>query len=346
MASGRHCIRQKFRYHREMTLNWAIFGTGFISNKVIDGIMRSDGSQVQVIAGRKQDVLTEFQATHDIPNASTNYDAVLADPSIDAIYIGLPNHVHHTLTVAAAKAGKAVLSEKSLTTTMQDAETLISSVRTHETFFVEGFMYLAHPFLRRFYEILQDGRLGELRSVSGLYAADIWKFVNPLGMGTLYNLGCYPASLLHLTVQAMCGPEAFGTRVLHGVGNLNEDNTICDAACSVRFDNGVLATLQSTDSYGTSNAFSVLGSKGELRFVSNPWQPISGRSHMQWRPYDGAIEDVYVNDDFDAFYHQIKLVEHHANAQDREAARPSPRHNDSYEIMQFLTDWEAACRLR
>ncbi len=327
-----------------MTLNWAIFGTGFISNKVIDGIARSDGSQVQVIAGRKPEVLTKFQAAHGIPMISTHYGAVLADPSIDVIYIGLPNHVHHTLTAAAAKAGKAVLSEKSLTTTMHDADILLSSVRAHRTFFVEGFMYLAHPFLHRFFEILQDGRLGELRSVSGVYAADIWKVVNPLGMGTLYNLGCYPASLLHLTVQTMCGPRAFGQRILHGVGNLNSDNTICDAACLVRFDNGVIATLQSTDSYGTCNAFSVLGSKGELRFVSNPWQPIAGRSHLQWRPYDGDVEDIYVEDDFDAFYHQIKMVERHVMAKEQEAARPSPGHQDSYEIMQFLTDWESACR--
>ncbi len=342
--SGRHCIHQKLRYHWGMTLNWAIFGTGFISNKVIDGITRSDGSQVQVILGRKPEVLTKFQAAHGIPKTSTDYEAVLADPSIDAVYIGLPNHVHHTLTTAAAKAGKAVLSEKSLTTTMQDADTLLASVREHQTFFVEGFMYLAHPLLRRFYEVIQDGRLGDLRSVSGVYAADIWKFVNPLGMGTLYNLGCYPASLLHLTVQTMCGQEAFVKRVLHGVGNLNSDNTICDAACSVRFDNGVLATLQSTDSYGTSNAFSVLGSKGELRFVSNPWQPIAGRSHLQWRPYDGDVEDIYVENDFDAFYHQIKMVERHVMAKEQEAARPSPSHQDSYEIMQFLTDWESACR--
>lgn len=327
-----------------MTLNWAIIGTGFISNKVIDGIKRSDGSQVQVIAGRKPDTLAKFQDEHAIPEVSTDYEAVLTDPKVDAVYIGLPNHVHHTVTGAAAKAGKAVLSEKSLTTTMNQADALMAAINDHNTFFVEGFMYLAHPFLQRFQAILVDGRLGDLRAVSGFYAADIWKFVNPMGMGTLYNLGCYPASLLQLTVQTMCGNDAFVNRRLRGVGNLGADGTVCDAACTVRFDNGVLATLQSTDSYGTRNAFSVLGTKGELRFVSNPWQPIGGRSHLQWCPYDGQIEDIYVEDDFDAFYHQIKMVERHVLAGDREAARPSPRHADSYEIMGFLTEWEAACR--
>ena len=57
--------------------------------------------------------------------------------------------------------------------------------------------------------ILQDGRLGKLLSVNGFYHADIGAFVNPAGMGTLYNLGCYPVSLLQLTVQTMCGENAF-----------------------------------------------------------------------------------------------------------------------------------------
>lgn len=219
-----------------MTLNWAIIGTGFISNKVIDGIKRSDGSQVRVIAGRKPEILAEFQDAHAIPEVSTDYTAVLADPKVDAVYIGLPNHVHHTVTAAAAKAGKAVLSEKSLTTTMDQADALMAAVNAHNTFFVEGFMYLAHPFLQRFQELLMDGRLGELRAVSGFYAADIWKFVNPKGMGTLYNLGCYPVSLLQLTVQTLCGDDAFANRSLQGVGNLNADDTVCDAACTVRFD--------------------------------------------------------------------------------------------------------------
>ena len=168
--------------------------------------------------------------------------------------------------------------------------------------------------------------------------------MNANGKGTLYNLGCYPVSLAHLTVQAMCGDGMFSKRQLQGFGTLNADGVICDAACAVRFDNGVLATLQSTDSYGTANFFSVTGTKGELRFVTNPWQPVAGRGHIQWRPFDGKTTNIFVDDDFDAFYHQIKMVERHVAAGDCQAARPSPQHADSYEIMEFLTQWESSCR--
>ena len=328
-----------------MALNWAIIGTGFISNKAIDGIVQSEGSSLYTIYGRRQKIVEQFQSRHAIPHGSTDLDAVLNDREVDAVYIGLPNHLHREVAIKAAQAGKAVLSEKSLTTTMADAEALIDAIKKTESFFVEGLMYLAHPLLARFVAVLQDGRLGALRSVSGHYCADIWKVVNPKGMGTLYNLGCYPVSLLHLTVQTMCGADSFEARQCQGLGNLNDDGTISDAVCSVRFDNGVLATLQSTDSYGTENAFSVMGENGVLSFETNPWQPISGRSTLKWQPYDGTPDFIHVDDNFDAFYHQTKMVERHVAKGDKEAARPSPRLNDSRQIMAFLTQWEALCRV-
>lgn len=325
-------------------LRWGILGTGFISHKVIQAIKDSDQSVVKMIAGRNDEAVAKFQSQYDIPKTSTGYQMMLEDPDIDVVYIGLPNHVHHTATIDAAKAGKAILSEKSLTTTMEQAHDLIDAVQRHQVFFVEGFMYLAHPLYQKLAEILADGRLGNLRAVNGYYAADIWQVTNPLGKGTLYNLGCYPVSLLHFVVQSMCGQDVFATGQLTGFGNVSDhDGTICDAAVSVRFDNGVLANLQSTDSYGMAHEFSISGENGVLRFVTNPWLPVAGRNHLQWCPYGGEIEDIHVTSKQDGFYHQIKMVEEAVSAGRRQAERPSPRWQDSMEIMKFLTDWEAQC---
>lgn len=325
-------------------LRWAIIGTGFISNKVIEAIGQSDGSTVAVIAGRNAQILSEFQVAHDIERQAVGYDDVLQDNNIDAVYIGLPNHVHHTVTLQAAENGKAVLSEKSLTVTMEQAHALVDGVRNNGTFFAEGLMYLAHPLYRHLQQILLDGRLGNLRAINGAYSADIWRVVNPQGNGTLYNLGCYPASLLHFVVQTMGGEEAFSARQVRALGNRSDlDGNICDAAVTVRFDNGVLANLQSTDSYGMAHEFSITGDKGVLRFKTNPWHPLAGRNHLQWLPYDGVCEDIFVDDTHDSFYHQIKMVEDALSQRRLEAQRPSPRLKDSLEIMAFLTQWEALC---
>jgi len=328
-------------------LRWAILGTGFISTTVVKAIKASDGSELALVAGRNIDRLTNFQTDHGIPHSTTSYDDAVSDPDIDVVYIGLPSHMHHDYAVKAAASGKAVLSEKSLTTDMPTAHALISGVQKHGTFFVEGLMYLAHPLYTRLAEVLTGGQLGTIRAVNGFYAADIWQFVNPAGKGTLYNLGCYPASLLQFVMQTAFGEQAFNERTSSGAGNYSaHDGQLCDAALTVRFSNGVLATLQSTDSYGMAYGFSIMGDKGILRFKTNPWLPEAGDTILEWHPYgdDVPVEEIVVNDPHDAFYHQIKMVEHSIAGGKAEAPRPSPRHQDSLEVMELLTEWEAHCK--
>ncbi len=324
-------------------LRWAILGTGFISNTVIEAVALSNGSRVEVIAGRDRAKTAEMQARHGILRASS-FEEAIADPEIDVVYIGLPNHQHHPFAIAAAEAGKAVVSEKSLTTTMHSAEALVDAARTHETFFVEGLMYLSHPLFRTFEALLTDGRLGQLRSINGRYGADIAAVVNPAGGGTIYNLGCYPASLTHFVVQTVLGDHAFGNRRVTGTGVVDpESETVSDAALAVRFGDGVLATLQSSGNYGNTSEFSVAGDGGVLRFATNPWLPVGGENIITWQPHGGDVEHIVVDDPHDAFYHQVKMVERHVAAGDTEAARPSPRLADSLEIMALLTEWEALC---
>ncbi|WP_338049415.1 Gfo/Idh/MocA family oxidoreductase [Rhizobium tubonense] len=194
-------------------------------------------------------------------------------------------------------------------------------------------------------EIIRSGRLGTIRSVSGSYAADIWKLVNPLGNGTIFNLGCYPVSLLQYVVQTAFGAEVFTDRVTRGSGNVSgHDGNICDAALLVRFGNGVLATIQSTDSYGMSFDFAIHGDCGVLRFRTNPWLPIAGENALEIQLYDGGAETIVVTSLYDAFQHQVMRVEECLRLGLRQAPRPSPRLSDSLEIMALLTTWEEHCR--
>lgn len=325
-------------------LRWGIYGTGFISHAMLEAIAKSDGSQVTTLCGRNEAALKELQAQYGVAHGVTSYADMLAREDVDVIYIALPNHLHASATAEAFAAGKPVLCEKSLTVTMDDAHALATAVHDHNHFFAEGLMYLAHPLMTQLVTLLRDPSFGELRSVSGAYAADIWQVVNPAGGGTLYNLGCYPASLLHLVVQTMCGEDAFADRSIAAHGNIGKDSTLQDASVSVRFGNGVLANLMSTDGLGMAHSFEIVTTTGALRFATNPWLPEAGENRMVWHPYDGPARDVVVEAKHDAFYHQTRMVERALAAGAKEAPRPSPRLSDSLEIMQFLTDWETAAR--
>ncbi|MGR3634470.1 MAG: Gfo/Idh/MocA family protein [Shimia sp.] len=320
-------------------LRWGIIGTGFISHAMLGAIAKSKDSVATAIAGRNETALADMQAQYQIPQGTPDTADLLASDDVDVVYIALPNHLHADATTAALAAGKPVLCEKSLTVSMTDAETLAQAVRSSGLFFAEGLMYLAHPLMAQLVKLLRDPTFGALRSVSGFYAADIWQVVNPAGGGTLYNLGCYPASLLHLVVQTMCGDTAFAARSMTAHGTENADCNIQDTALSVRFDNGVFATLQSSDSHGMAFGFEITTTKGALRFDTNPWLPDAGDSRMIWRPFEGPERAIVVSDANDAFYHQTRMVERALTSHATEAQRPSPRLSDSLEIMQFLTDW-------
>jgi len=325
-------------------LRWAIIGTSFISETMARAIAESDGSRIEAVFGRDVTRLADFADRHGIEKRYTNYDRLLDDPEIDVVYIGLPNNVHHQAVIKAANKGKAILSEKSLTTTMEDANALAAAVRSTNVFFLEGLMYLSHPLIDHLGDIIRSGRLGTIRSVSGSYAADIWQLVNPLGKGTIYNLGCYPVSLLHYVIQTAFGADAFGRRTVSSFGNISShDGNICDAALSVRFSNGVMATLQSTDSYGMNFDFAIRGDLGTLGFLTNPWLPNAGENRLELKLYGAEPEIITVTSHKDAFGHQVMRVEDCLRNGLTEAPRPSPRLQDSMEIMTLLTEWEEAC---
>jgi len=327
-------------------LRWAIIGTGFISDTMATAIAASEGSRIEAAFGRDSGRLSDFVDRHRISKRYTDYDRLLSDPDIDVVYIGLPNNAHRDAVVKAAAKGKAILSEKSLTTTMKDAELLADAVGSAGVFFLEGLMYLSHPLIDKVGDILRSGCLGKIQSVTGSYAANIWQLANPLGNGTIFNLGCYPVSLLQYVVQTACGPDAFVHRVASGIGNLSShDGNICDAALTVRFSNGVLATLQSTDSYGMSFDFAVYGDRGVLRFATNPWLPVAGENLLDLEHYDRERQTIVVTSPHDAFRHQVMRVEECLRQGFTEAPRPSPRLSDSLEIMDLLTTWEKQCRV-
>jgi predicted dehydrogenase len=326
-------------------LRWGILGTSFISDTMAEAIASSENSSLEAVMGRDRGRLEAFGNRHGIAKRYGDIDTLLGDDNIDIVYVGLPNNVHHSAVIAAAKRGKAIVSEKSLTVTMADAHTLADAVRTSGVFFMEGLMYLNHPVIAELGAILRSGRLGQLRSINGLYAADIAKFVNPAGGGTLFNLGCYPASLLHYVMQTACGDGAFGLRKIAGHGNMSEtDGNISDAAVSAWFSNGVLATLQSTDSYGMAWSFAIHGDMGVARFKTNPWLPVAGDNIIEVEFYGKTPDQMVVSTGLDAFQHQVLTTEAALRDGLKQAPRPSPRLADSLEIMGFLAEWDACCR--
>lgn len=329
-------------------LRWGILGTSFISEVMAAAIRRDlqDGqpaAYVHAVAGRNPQTVAAFRKKFGVPTSFTDYSELIADPQVDAVYIALPNHLHHEYVVLAAGAGKHVLCEKSLSVDMVGTDLALDAVQRAGVFFMEGLMYLTHPLTLAFVTEVRSGVLGPLRMIDASYCAAISQFVNPAGRGAVYNLGTYPASLMRLTLQA-AGLEASVTD-LNALGVVSgTDGNVTETAASLRFG-GLLGRLHCAETYGAEVAeFSVTGEGGRLRFLSNPWLPAAGGNAFEVQVYGQPVRTVQVEAQDDAYLYQVRLVRESIQSGHTEARWPAPSRRDSRGLMQLLTRWEAEAR--
>jgi predicted dehydrogenase len=182
-------------------LRWGILSTaGIAREKVIPGIQHADRCRVVAIASRDMARATEVARRAGIPTAHGSYEALLADPSVDAVYIPLPNHLHAEWTMAAARAGKHILCEKPLALTSSDAERMIEVAEAEGVRLMEALMYRLHPSWIAVRELVASGRIGRLIAVQSWFSyfnddpANI-RNIRAFGGGALYDIGCYSVNL-------------------------------------------------------------------------------------------------------------------------------------------------------
>ena len=178
-------------------LRWGVLSTANIGlKKVLPAMQQGQYSSVVAIASRDLAKAQEAATALGIPTAYGSYEALLADPNIDAIYNPLPNQLHVPWTIKAAEAGKHVLCEKPLSLTVAEAETLLAVRARTGVKIGEAFMVNCHPQWLRLRELLNERRIGELRSIVGVFS---YFNVDPsnirnraeCGGGALMDIGCY-----------------------------------------------------------------------------------------------------------------------------------------------------------
>ncbi len=176
-------------------VRWGVLSTAKIGTaKVIPAMQGNAWCEISAIASRS---LASAQAAAEklgIARAYGSYEALLADPDIEAIYNPLPNHLHMALTLQAAEAGKHVLCEKPFALNAADAERLRAVAgKVH---IMEAFMVRFHPQWLRTRELLRAGHIGDLRAIQVFFSyfnTDAGNIRNQadIGGGALYDIGCY-----------------------------------------------------------------------------------------------------------------------------------------------------------
>jgi predicted dehydrogenase len=347
-------------------LKWGILGSSFISAVMADAILAEGNTALYAVAGRSLAPLNEFADKYKITTIYQDYDALINDPLVDIVYIALPNHLHHEYVIKAAHAGKAILCEKSLSIDMEKTQACLKAVADNGVFFAEGLMYLTHPLAANIAEIIESGVIGQVRAIQGQYCAAISQFVNPASMGTLYNLGCYPVSLMHLVLQTAFGDDIFTRMNIKAIGRQGADGNICDTSAIFEFTptqnapalaknlttaptsaasdtafQTVQCQLHTAEDYGLHSHFTVLGTKGSLHMDTNPWLPGTD-NRLSVTQYEQTSEVIEVNATGNGFYYQVQHIRQAIEQKQLTLSRPAARPQDSAAIMQLLTQWQNA----
>ncbi len=190
-------------------IRWGVLGAAKIAlNKVIPGMQKGLYSSIDAIASRSSDRAAEAAQSLGILRSYGNYEDLLADDQIDAVYVPLPNHLHVPWSIRAAEAGKHVLCEKPIALTAAEANKLIAARDKYNVKIQEAFMVTTYPQWLKAREIVTSGELGEILvyqcgfSYNNQGAEQSWNHPE-CGGGGLLDIGCYPV----LTSRFLLGIE-------------------------------------------------------------------------------------------------------------------------------------------
>jgi predicted dehydrogenase len=265
-------------------VRWGIVSTAHINRLVIPGAQASPAVDLVAVASREPARAEAYAAEWGIPRALGSYEALLADPELEAVYVSLPNSLHCEWSIRALEAGKHVLCEKPLSRDPAEVEAAFDAADRAGRFLMEAFMWRHTPQTARLRELVADGAIGELRLVRSAFSYSLYDEENirlrtEVDGGALMDVGCYCVSGSRLLAgepeltfgRGFAGPT--GTDWVF-TGTLVAGDVVCQFDCGT--------ALPERDE------LEVVGTEGSL-FLDDPWH---GRTPLIELRRDGGVERI------------------------------------------------------
>lgn len=269
-------------------LRWGLLSTARINKQLMEGVHHASRSEVTAVASRNEEKANRYAREHNIPHAYGSYEAMLADDKIDVVYNSLPNQLHGEWTVKALEAGKHVLCEKPFASTREDLEAMIKAARTHGRVLAEAFMYLHHPQTKAVEDLLQSGKLGDLRTAQAAFHFKLDNMEDvranaDLGGGSIWDVGIYPISFFHV-LAAQAPLEVFGRQQ---VGTTGVDMTFTG---QLHFAGDFTAQFTSSFDTPPQAYVTVCGTQGKLE-LSRPFSGMD-KGKVTFTPLVGEPQEI------------------------------------------------------
>lgn len=267
-------------------IRWGIAGTGVIAHAFALDLALCSNAEIVAVGSRSKEAADTFADGYGAPHRHVGYDALAADPHVDAIYVAVPHTAHEEVTLTAIAGGKAVLCEKPFAVNAAQAERMIDAARAAGVFLMEAMWVRFLPHQVELREMVAKGKIGDVRSLivdrgEVLSADPRHRVLDPaLGGGALLDLGVYPISFASMLLGTPDRVAAFATPAVTGV----------DAQTSAVFGypSGAHALITTSLDTRTANTASITGTKGRIDVPH--WA--SGMQPMRMCKLDGTSESL------------------------------------------------------
>jgi len=253
---------------RVQPIRWGILGPGRISRKFAAALRDVGGAELVAVGSRDPGRAAAFAAEYGVARAHGSYDALAADPDVDAVYVGTPHAGHEAHTLLCLRGGKHVLCEKPLAINAVQGARMIAAARAADRTLMEAMWTRFLPALVRMRELVAAGTIGDVRMIQADFGfradfdPDSRLFSPALGGGSLLDLGTYPVNLAFW----LCGEP---TEVLT-MANLGSTGVDEEAAILLRHAGGRLSLLGCALRVDTPREARILGTRGSIT-ITRPW---------------------------------------------------------------------------
>jgi predicted dehydrogenase len=299
------------------------------------------------VASRDASKARKFASDVDAVRSYGNYEDLLGDKDIDAVYISPPHPLHAEYAIKALAAKKNVLLEKPLAINQGEAQRIIDIARASYVLLMEAFMYRCHPQTKRLIELIRAGAIGEVRSIRASFGyttpfdANSRVFNDALAGGGILDVGCYCVSISRLIAGASWGKDFAEPLHVSGAAHLGTTGVDEWAFGLLTFPNDIIAQVATSVCLNQDNDVTIDGSKGRI-YLPNPWV------YSQEKPEDGKIvvtlngqsaTEINVEATSTSYTYEADVFGDAVLAGRKQAPAPAMSWDDSIGNMKTLDRW-------
>lgn len=249
-------------------VNWAVIGTGFISQSISDDLHLTPGARRHAVCSRDRERARTFAADNGFAVAHGSVSALLDDPTVDAIYIATPHSTHAAIAIAALESGKHVLIEKPMAVSAEQGRRIAAAAAASGRFAMEAMWMRFNPAYRDLVAAARGGAIGEVRSVRASFGlpfgpADSPRWTETRASSTLLDQGIYPITL---ALDVLGQPSR-----IHATGRVREDGVDLTEHVTFEYEDGRFAQLSASMVEYIEPTASVSGTDGWMTIPAPFW---------------------------------------------------------------------------